>query len=124
MASSELVGESASPRRPGLFETYVGMPEVMLTDLLDDPDKYQAGVSEILHLLIGDAKKLDSLSPGETELLDQAVLDYMKPKSKSPIPTPKVKVVDEDPAKYVTVDAEEEDDLKDLALTAKPFWWA
>lgn len=84
-----------SSRRSGLFYSLVGRPEVMLNDLLRDPEKYEEreSVSAILQSLIAGRQKMEDLSPQDMETLDRATLDLnrsysRKPSTSSPAPSP------------------------------------
>lgn len=48
----------------------------MFDDLLRDPSKYETGVSELLQELMSGSKTLETLSPMEQTLLDNATLDF------------------------------------------------
>lgn len=79
---SQLVQESERQRvaretKPtGLFAELLGDPQVLLTDLLSNPDKYEDGVYSLLLPLVSGRRKLTDLAPDERQLLDHAVIDY------------------------------------------------
>lgn len=84
---SALVGESASePRtRPsGLFLDLLGDPQILYQDLLEDPKKYEEGVSSLLQEIISGQRKLDELDKQELTLLDRATLDFNQPRRAPP----------------------------------------
>lgn len=83
----------SSSRATGLFCNLVGLPEVMLDDLLRDPEKYEAGVADLLQDLTSGRRQLQSLDTTEMAVLDRATLDFSRSSSKkqsesSPPPSP------------------------------------
>lgn len=76
--------ETPASRRRGLFEQLLGEPSILYNDLLDDPEKYEEGVAQLLLLLIGGKKSLDQLTVEESHLLDRATLDFNIPTSHKP----------------------------------------
>ena len=74
--------------RGGLFEALVGDPNVMLSDYLDHPEKYEAGVYDLLLDLTGGRRRYTDLTPDEKRLLEHAVLDFNETNKKPPEPPP------------------------------------
>ena len=74
----------ATTERRGLFKQLLGEPSILYNDLLDDPDKYEDGVAQLLLLLIGGKTSLDQLTMKEHHLLDRATLDFNRATDKKP----------------------------------------
>jgi hypothetical protein len=122
----ELASEESNPPPPSTAQplmSLVGGPEVLFSDLLDHPEKYEKGTDELLQLLVSGQLKADSLNAQDLQLLNEAALSFTKPRKK-------VKVEVHTPPK---AHHEEEADLDesgaplppDLDLPPEPplFWW-
>jgi hypothetical protein len=90
----ELVGASGTvanePKPTGLFSAMVGDPDVLYQDLLDNPSRYEEGVSSLLLGLTSGERRISDISKQEMELLDRAVLDLGQPRRDKPKPKPEV----------------------------------
>jgi hypothetical protein len=62
---------------------------VLFHGLLESPENYESGVSELLQNLVSGRKKREELTPQELELLDQATLEFAAGKRPAP-PSKKV----------------------------------
>ena len=149
---SEIVAEDGTPKetarghtQKGLFEAYLGDPRVLYYELIEDPSRFEDGVSDLVQQLVGGMKQLEQLSPAEKRLLDRATLSWAEPRhrpsgdsltrsSSTPLP------VKEPPATYAEA-LEDPDieleyrehgapvpildaDLGDISAEAPPtFWW-
>lgn len=85
---SALVGELAEPsspeRRKGLFESLIADPRVLFHGLLDSPESYESGVSELLQNLVSGQKKREDLTGEELQLLDRATVEFAAGKRPQP----------------------------------------
>ena len=121
---SESVGESVSeiPSKPsGLFSAMLGDPQVLYHDLLDDPSRYEEGVSSLLQGLISGQQELSEISASDMELLDRAVLDYNQPKR----PKPEAQLSPA-PKRIKRAAAEPEHrppQIPGLPENVEPYWW-
>ena len=72
--------EPATPPQPargkGLFESLIADPRVLFHGLLESPESYENGVSELLQNLVSGRKKRQDLTPQEHSLLDQATVEF------------------------------------------------
>ena len=68
--------ELVPQRNEGLFQQLIGEPLVLFQSLLDDPELYEPGVSELLQDLINKRRELAALSHEEQELLNRAAIDF------------------------------------------------
>jgi hypothetical protein len=78
--SSPSIGELATVdpgRKTGLFGSLINDPRVMFYALLDRPESFEPGVSELLQKLISGKTKNDELTREELSLLDRAVIDFV-----------------------------------------------
>jgi hypothetical protein len=75
-------------RRSGLFETLLGDPRVLYQEMLEDPSRFDAEVTELVLRLVAGATNLESLTSEEREVLDRAVLDWASPRHSSRGPSP------------------------------------
>ncbi len=70
----------ATPLQPasgrGLFESLVADPRVLFHGLLESPESYESGVSELLQNLVSGRKKREELTPEESLLLDRATVEF------------------------------------------------
>jgi len=121
---SELVGATVSEKptkRSGLFLDMLGDPQVLYQDLLEDPSKYEEGVSRLLQELISGQQQLSELNDQEMGLLDRAVLDFNQPARKleaRPAPAPKP------PAKAKRPEPREKPPKAIGAPSGvDPYWW-
>jgi len=115
-------GSVKPTKREGLFSALLTDPKILLLDLLDDPDKYEEGVSALVQDLVSGQKKLESLSGHEMDLLDRSVLDFSAPKRNKPAPA-HVKVPEH---KAAPKDEQDIHDSPDIALPpemANAYWW-
>jgi hypothetical protein len=84
--------KSPGARSSGLFNGLVKDPNLLLSDYLKSPEKYEQGVYELLLDLTGGRRKFQDLRPEEQNLLDRSVLDFSAPARKpEPPPPPAVK---------------------------------
>lgn len=122
---SELVGaiESAPPetKRSGLFLDLVGDPQVLYQDLLEDPNRYEEGVSNLLQDLTSGQRSIDELSKTEMHLLDRAVLDFNQPKR--PRPEPKLAPVPKTKKSRVKLPDEKPPKVIGAPRDMEPYWW-
>lgn len=85
--------EPDRPKTDGLFEQLIGEPLLLFQSLLDDPNAFEPGVSELLQDLINKHRELSNLNPEEHDLLNRAAIDFATtkrptPRHPSPSPTP------------------------------------
>ena len=86
---SEIVAEDATPkespsrRKTGLFEAYLGDPRALYYELIEDPSRFEDGVMDLVQQLLAGSKRLESLSPEETNLLDRATLSWAEPRHRT-----------------------------------------
>lgn len=80
------VSSASRPRGNGLFETLLGDPLVLYQEVLEDPNRFEDGVVELVQQLVSGATSLDALTSMEKDLLDRAVLDWSRPRHSSPGP--------------------------------------
>jgi hypothetical protein len=80
---------AAAPRRAtGLFEAFVGRPDLLFQDSDKHPSKYEPVARELLSLLMSGSKALKDLVPEETALLDQATIAFFEAPKPQPIAEP------------------------------------
>jgi len=78
-----------------LFESLIADERVLFHGLLEDPERYEEGTSELLQQLVSGQKKREELSLQELELLDRATLEFASaarpkgPSSRRPMPDPR-----------------------------------
>jgi hypothetical protein len=80
---------ASGQRDEGLFSALIGNPNVLLSDLMENPNKYEDGVYNLLLDLSSNQKDPKSLSPTDQDLLNRATLDYNAPNRRPPAPVPK-----------------------------------
>jgi hypothetical protein len=84
----DAVGALAEPskhvRGRGLFESLIADPRVLFHGLLEDPESYEDGVSELLQNLVSGRAKREELTPQELQLLDRATLEFASAKRPKP----------------------------------------
>ncbi len=66
----------------------IGDPLVLFHSLLDRPETFEPGVSELLQGLVSGKRSLDDLSSNESELLNRAAIDFATAKRPKPAPKP------------------------------------
>jgi hypothetical protein len=79
-------------RREGLFTALIGDPAVLYQEYLEEPEKFNPELGDLLQQLIAGQKKLDELRPSEMGQLDAAVLDFAEPRR---TPKPQVQSAEE-----------------------------
>lgn len=125
LAAVNFSGFSVSTKSPdahssGLFKGLVGDPNLLLSDYLKSPEKYEEGVYELLLDLTGGRRTFQDLRPEEQQLLDRSVLDFSTPaKRLAPPPppapepeSPKVREIEYHEAKAIPHPSGE-----------IPYWW-
>jgi len=87
--SSFLEGGTTGGSSPGLYESFLGSPEPLFQDLLNDPSRYEPGVDTLLQTMIN-GRKLSDLTPEEKEMLNRATLEFSQaaPPKKQELPPP------------------------------------
>ncbi len=80
--------EPARQKSDGLFQQLIGEPLLLFQSLLDDPEMFETGVSELLQELISNHRQLSELDHEEQELLNRAAIDFATAKRPSPKPEP------------------------------------
>lgn len=70
-------------KRDGLFTVLLGDPRVLYYELLEDPSRFEEGVSDLIQQLVSGARSLESLSTDEMQLLDRAVVDWTRPRHRT-----------------------------------------
>jgi hypothetical protein len=81
---TELVEPSKPERAKGLFESLIADPRVLFHGLLESPENYESGVSELLQNLVSGRQKRGELTPMELELLDRATVEFASAKRPKP----------------------------------------
>jgi len=85
---AQFVGELATDAKPEprkeLFEALVGDARALFQELLEDPSRYETGVSEALQQLINGTKKFQELDQSDRDLLNRATVDFATTKSPTP----------------------------------------
>lgn len=69
------VGGLEAPSGPSLYESFLGNPEILFQDLLDDPSRYEPGVDALLQNMIG-GRTFADLTSEEKEMLNRATIEY------------------------------------------------
>lgn len=114
----------------GLFESLVGDPIVLFSGVLDNPDTYEDGVSELLQELVYKKRPVAELSLEERALLDRAAIDFAS--AKRPRPPPRVKPRPSPvrsslpaPARAACGEEGSNDDRPPIEIPDAPptFWW-
>lgn len=82
------ITEPDRQKRDGLFQQLIGEPLLLFQSLLDDPEMYETGVSELLQDLINKRRTLAELDHSEQELLNRAAIDFATAKRPAPTPVP------------------------------------
>lgn len=123
----ELAGEteSAPPERQQkeLFESLISDPLILFQAVVDDPDRYEEGLSDLLVEVINGRQSLDTMSRGAKDLLNRAVVDFA-----TQTHTPKRKV-EQAPAPHIpsavqaAMSAPAETHEIELPATPPSFWW-
>lgn len=67
-----------------MFESLVADPRVLFHGLLESPESYESGVSELLQNLVSGRKKKEELTPTERDLLDRATVEFAAGKRPRP----------------------------------------
>lgn len=105
----------------------------MFYALLDKPENYEPGVSELLQEMVADKGRADRLTEAERALLDRAVLDFVD--DKKPRPKIEAPVIREEPLALLKAMEDDEDvelehhedgrrsKLFELPVSAPTFWW-
>ena len=132
----ELAGaQTTAPERQkndGLFRQLIGEPLLLFQSLLDDPDRFETGVSELLQDLINKRKELAALSQEEQELLNRAAIDFATAKSPRPKAEPSRHQARELPAAARQAVEQSEVEYREgggtgrtinVPKTAPTFWW-
>ena len=68
-----------------MFESLVADPRVLFHGLLESPENYESGVSELLQNLVSGRKKREELTPEEQSLLDRATVEFAAGKRPKPV---------------------------------------
>ena len=84
---SAITPSGAAATHSGLFKALVGDPNIMMSDYLENPAKYEEGVYDLLLDLTAGHRSLQELKPEEQEILDRAVIDFNSP-NRRPVPPP------------------------------------
>jgi len=71
-------------RQSGLFTALLGDPKVLYYEILEDPERFEDGVSDLVQQLVAGARTLESLTRDEHNLLDRATLDWSTPRHRTP----------------------------------------
>jgi hypothetical protein len=112
---------SRGTKREGLFSALVNDPRVLWLDLLDSPEKYEDGVSDLIQDLVSGQKRVEELNQEEASLLDRAVLDFSRPTPPRapppPVKVPQLKPRDHEP------DTVEEQRTELPPEMANAYWW-
>ena len=125
-AFSQLVLEDARQRaaretRPtGLFAELLGDPQILLQDLLSDPNKYEDGVYSLLLHLVSGQRKLADLSQDERNLLNRAVIDFSQARRARPEPGTPPPSSKEDP---ISEEIEYHEPSPFPAGAPDAYWW-
>lgn len=126
----ELADASRPERRKGLFEALISDERVLYHGLLEDPERYEEGTSELLQQLVSGQKSKEELSDEELELLDRATLEFAsaaRPKSHSnrrPAPTPRQEKLSP-PEEAELIYQEHGPSIKEMDIPNSPptRWW-
>lgn len=114
-----------------MFESMIGDPRVLYYALLDKPDAFEEGLSDVVQKLVAGTKKFDSLTREELAMLDRAVFDFVEDKRPR---APKEEGVKPDERSILArhfdeeEDEEEEGEAGGLSLHIETpdvptFWW-
>ena len=79
-----LVTAPKPEKKQELFEALVGDARELFQELLEDPSRYETGVSEALQQLINGTKKFQDLEQYDRDLLNRATVDFATAKSPTP----------------------------------------
>ena len=71
---------STTEKRDGLFIALVGDPRILYYELIEDPSRFEDGVSDLILHLVAGTRQMESLTADELSLLDRAVVDWMRPR--------------------------------------------
>ncbi len=135
---SPSVIEPVEPSRPGrnrgLFESLIADPRVLFHGLLETPESYESGVSELLQNLVSGRRNREELTQQERELLDRATVEFatakrpqqdggatapssQAAKTKRPLTPPEeVELIYQDRGPHIPVTA-------DIPDSPPSFWW-
>lgn len=125
---SELVGESvneqpAKRKEIGLFEGLLGAdPTPLYHDLIGAPYKYRPGTDVLLQQLIQGQKSVETLTPEELLLLDQATFDFTQLTKPPPKEEP-IQIQREDPADQLPELKQEAEQGPVDPPKVEKFWW-
>jgi hypothetical protein len=116
----------------GLFQQLIGEPLLLFQSLLDDPERFEPGVSELLQDLINKRTELAALSHEEQELLNRAAIEFAtakRPQPKASTPKPVQRAMPA-AARMATEQSEVEyreggrtGKTIDVPKAAPTFWW-
>jgi hypothetical protein len=123
----ELAGEteSAPPDRQQkeLFESLISDPLILFQAIIDDPDRYEDGVSDLLVEVINGRQSLDTLSRQDKDLLNRSVVDFAThthtPRRREMQPAPR-RVP---PAVRAAMQETPEEELE-IPTDVPTFWWS
>ena len=130
----ELVPATPQPhgRGRGLFESLIADPRVLFHGLLEAPENYESGASELLQNLVSGRKERGDLSPQEHQLLDRATLEFAAGKRPRPAggatPSPRPRQQSLTPPEEVELIYRERGGHIPVAVAEAPtnapsFWW-
>lgn len=112
------------PSRPQTLFNIVGDPTILFSDLLDNPEKYEAGVDELLQELVHKRKRMDELSAQELQLLNRAVVAFMQAPARKPPPAPTRRAPPEPEPEAFDLDEQGAPMPAEIDLPDAPsFWW-
>jgi hypothetical protein len=118
------MGEAPEPQ--GLFSALLkDHVEILATDALEGPDKYNPQAVELLNEMLDGKKSTKSLTDTERKILDQATLDFASYTPPKQVPTQPVRAL---PVRAVKAreDTEDADPTPgvDVPVTEAPaYWW-
>lgn len=70
-------------KQDGLFAALLGDPRILYYELMEDPSRFEEGVSDLTQQLVSGARSMQSLAPDEVEMLNRAVIDWTRPRHRS-----------------------------------------
>ncbi len=78
-------------RQKGLFEALIGDPRILYQELLEDPNRFDSDAAQVIQELSVGIRQLSDLTHAELELLNEATLDFSRPRRPQPSSKPIVR---------------------------------
>ena len=130
-------GQSFKPRgSQRLFSALLGDPRRLYAEYLEDPARFDEQAAALIQQLVANQRKISDLEERELDLLDQATLEFARPRRQQKAPEVKAPKA----LQHLTQEHEEEEplayledgtlvplsvtaDISPPAETPEDFWW-